>query len=178
MTDFDHELEIIKRLRRLIETLKQHPPESAAGKVLRTVLPDLMPEAVETWLIHQQRNAKRQAVFSDEIPGFYWIGEPGREKPYATPDLSGLPAAHAIFLHGPSASLALNAASLGFSTPSGLRNALERAAEWAEPRCPALAVAIRGIKVDKAGGPSYAPDRPVEILLRVFSTYSGGSRPT
>ena len=95
--------------------------------------------------------------------------EPGPEGAsllYPDPNLAGLWEAWTVFLNSPAAH-----DSLLYPSDTGLRNALARAADWADPRCRELANAIRAIKVQRdprgSGGavPMFDPPRPVRFVL-------------
>lgn len=159
-----------KALRSLVEAMRQHPADSAVGRLLDNYLPGGLYELACTWLIQQARLATAELVFSFEVPDYVLIGHGDRVSTFVAPDLMGLRAAHSVFLHGQNAPYVLHT-----ETPNRLRNALSRAAEWVETegQCERLAVAIRSIKVRNDGTPVFQPLRPINIKLGdVFSACS------
>lgn len=159
-----------KALRSLIEAMRQHSADSVVGRLLDNHLPGGLDEVACNWLIQQARRATAELVFSFEVPGFVLVGQGDLVGTFGDPDLMGLRAAHEVFMHGPNAPYVLRA-----DAPNRLRNALRRAAEWAETegQCERLAAAIRSIKVRNDGSPVFQPLRPIYIKLGgVFSACS------
>lgn len=155
---------------KLIEALRRHPADSQPGRLLANHLPgDGVAEAL-AWLRSQAANDPLALVFSLEIPGFIWLGLEGQEQPINEPSpfLWGLRAAEEIFAYDHLAPHCLRASDWRAS-PEALEKALRRAADWVEPRCIQLAVAIRAIKVDKEGAPTFRPRRPTLVKTGVFS---------
>lgn len=165
----EYEAQLADATRRMIEAMSKHGSGSAVATILRNFLPPGDSEAACEWLITQTRRASRPVVLAFEAYGYVTAGLAGEEAVYHDPRLEGLQVAHAVFLEGINAPAVLRASDWGM-TPDGMRNALKRAAEWAERRCAKLAVAIRAISVAKDGRPTFAPAHPIEV--RVFSTYS------
>ncbi len=168
MTD---ETLIPRALRDLLTAMAQHPADSTVGRLLDNHFPGRLDEAACTWLVRQQREAHAPLVFALDLPGFVVVGREGAPRAVPEPpQMSGLQAAHEVFLLGPSAPAVLRT-----DDPNGLRNALSRAADWVETvaHCAPLAVAMRAIKVRKDGVPEFRPARPVSFLLGdVFSACS------
>lgn len=162
---------VLKGLRSLIEHLQEHPVGSAARSVLTVSMPDGLDELALNEINRERREASAPLVFSLDLPGFVVVGREGAPRAVPEPQqMSGLRAAHQVFLLGPSAPSVLRT-----DDPNGLRNALSRAADWVETvaHCAPLAVAIRAIKVRKDGVPEFRPARPTSFVLGdVFSACS------
>ena len=151
-------------LARLVQALRQQPEDSMGRLTLQTCVPDA--DAALRWLQDAQERACTVIVFRQSAPGYLDIGPEGANLLYPDPGLVGLWEAWTIFLNSPTAHDTL-------WRPSGtaLRNALARAADWADPRCRELANAIRAIKVQRdprgSGGavPRFDPPRPLRFVL-------------
>ena len=161
-----NEKQIPADLARLVKAMQQHPVDTPVGRVLANLLPDA--DEALTWLDRQARRAALPVVFSFDVPGYVMLGTEGEHETIHDPDLAGLSAAWEIFMHGDNAPFVFFAADRGM-TPNALRNALERAASWAERYCMPLAVAIRAIRVNKDGSASIDPAYSVALRLNVFS---------
>ena len=162
-----NEKQIPADLARLVKAMQQHSTDTPVGRVLANLLPDA--DDALAWLERQARRAALPVVFSFDVPGYVLVGTEGEYETIPDPDLAGLSAAWEIFMHGDNAPFVFFAADRGMA-PNALRNALERAASWAERYCMPLAVAIRAIKVNKDGSAGFAePAHPVRLQLRVFS---------
>ena len=147
---------IPQALRKLIQTLRQHPPGSPAALLLASCLPGGMDADALDWLIRRARDeVAAEIVFRYEVYGYVVIGLAGDEHVYVDPGLYGLDLAHEIFTHGINAPATLRAGDAA-------RNALERAAVWVEPRCQQLARAIREISI-KDGRPIFSPAHRTSI---------------
>lgn len=151
-------------LARLVQALRQQPEGSMGRLALQTCVPDA--DAALRWLQEAQERAGAVIVFRQSAPGYLDIGPEGASLLYPDPNLAGLWEAWTIFLNIPTGH-----DSLLYPTDTGLRNALARAADWANPRCRELANAIRAIKVQRdprgSGGavPRFEPARPVRFVL-------------
>ncbi len=157
--------EIPSALRRLVETMRSHPKDSPAGLLLSNFLPNGLDEDACVWLTDQIRRESLAVVFIFEMPGYILAGLDGEARPYRDPNIDGLRIAHEVFISGENAPVVLMSSDWCM-TPNSMRNALVRAAEWADSRCPRLAVAIRAIRISKVGRPSFEPNHPIK--LRVF----------
>ena len=149
---------IPQALRKLIQTMRQHPKDSAAGMLLASCLPGGLDADALDWLIRRARDEVTDIVFRYEAYGYVVIGLAGQEQVHVDPQLSGLDLAHEIFTHG------INSVSTMQVSANAARNALERAALWAEPRCRQLANAIREISI-KDGRPIFSPARRTKISV-------------
>ncbi len=149
----------------LLETMRKHPKNSPAGLLLSSFLPNGLDSDACTWLSEQTRRESLAVVFIFEMPGYVLAGLEGEARPYRDPNIDGLRIAHEVMISGINAPAVLRASDWAM-TPNAMRNTLARAAEWADSRCPRLAVAIRAIRISKEGRPSFEPNHPIE--LRVF----------
>jgi hypothetical protein len=149
---------IPQALRKLLQTLRRHPKDSAVGTILHTCLPGGLDADALDWLIRRARDEVSEIVFRYEAYGYVVIGLAGQEQVHVDPQLSGLDLAHEIFTHG------ITSASTMQVNANAARNALARAADWAEPRCPQLARAIREISI-KDGRPIFSPAHKTKISV-------------
>ncbi len=149
---------IPQALRKLIQTMRQHPKDSAVGTILHTCMPGGLDADSLDWLIRRARDEVTEIVFRYEVYGYVVIGLAGDEHVYVDPGLSGLDLAHEIFTHG------INSASTMQVNANAARNALGRAADWAEPRCRQLANAIREISI-KDGRPIFSPANKTKVSV-------------
>ncbi len=147
-------------LRNLIHTLRQHPPGSSTRLLLDTCLPHGQDADCLDWLIRQARQEQAAIVFRFESYGYVLLGLTGQERTYPDPQLSGLYLAHEIFTHGTT-----SASTYRVTSPNAARNALERAATWAERHCYQLAGAIREISIGSDGAPIFSPNYPLRLSV-------------
>ena len=159
-----NELSIPGALLTLVRKLQANPADSSVGQLLRNCLPGGLDDQAASWLRDQERREAQTVVFVFETYGYVTIGSEGNAWPVVDPDLEGLRIANEVFQAGINAPVVLHAERWGMQ-PNALRNALKRAAEWAEHHHPPLGVAIRSIAV-RDGRPSFDPARP--MVVRVF----------
>lgn len=160
----NNELSIPEALLTFLRKLQAHPAESSVGQILRNSMPGGLDESAVSWLRDQARREAQTVVFVFETYGYVTIGSEGNAWPVVDPDLEGLRIANEVFQAGVSAPAVLHAECWGM-TANALRNALSRAAGWAERHHPPLGVAIQSITV-RDGRPSFEPARPMTV--RVF----------
>ncbi|MBW6496413.1 MAG: hypothetical protein K0B16_18025 [Burkholderiaceae bacterium] len=168
------DIELLTKARKMIETMRQHPPGSPSALLLQNFLPGGLDYDLADLLLELERHASRPVVLAFEMPGYVTLGHVDAEVTLQDPDLEGLRIAGDVFLHGLNAPVVLRASDWG-KTPRAAANAVHRAATWAARHCPALAAAMNQISFANDGRPSYTPARPIEV--RVFSAYSGATPP-
>lgn len=120
--------------------------EASADLAHRTHLQQL---AAEAYLRTRACSRRRAEVVFDlhSAPGFIALGTPGAVEVAPHPGLAGLEYGWQIMLRGVAAGSVLDAESLlearAARPGNSLRNALQAAAQWLEPRAPQLATAFR-----------------------------------
>jgi hypothetical protein len=157
--------QIPQALYNLVETMTHPDQPPTVAQLLKNTLGGTSPNEVMQWLDSHRTPTGPLVVFVYEMPGYILVGQGGDVRPRPDPNLDGLRIANEVFLHGTNAPAVLRASDWGL-TPNAMRNALVRAAEWAERYAPLLAVAVRAIKVSKEGRPTFEPNHP--IRLNVF----------
>lgn len=157
----DHTL--FSNTRRLLTAMREPGQPASVALLLKNHFGEGAEEAIDRFE-SKARMFSEPIVFIFEMPGYVLVGQGDDVRPRRDPQLAGLYIANDVFMAGINAPAVLNASDFGM-TPNAMRNARDRAAEWADTRCGPLAVAIRSISVSKDGRPTFEPAHPMKVTV-------------
>lgn len=153
----------LQDLRALLDTMRLPGQPPGVSRLLEVHISDV--DATIRAIDEELRRTAEPVTFVYEVIGFILVGQGNDVRPVVDPGLVGLRFANEVFGHGEIAGHVVCTADWGM-TPNAARNALKRAADWADRYCRQLARAILAIRIDNDGRPSIESALPIQV--RVF----------